>query len=204
MRIVKIAASAALLFFVAQSQAGILFEPYAGYTIGDLKMNTGAAYPVAAMQSHSYSGSIDGFGYGAKLAWTFDRLYFGGEYQAARAKEKLNSSDTVTDWNNTSIFGIVGLQLYQGLRLSYGMTVTPHKSEEVGDPDRITYTGSAQKLSLGFRYRAPFAINVDYIQYNLKKFTQGTTEGFVKDRFDKLNYSAFLLSISFPFEVGER
>lgn len=196
---------AVLMLVGAQANAGFLFEPYAGYTMGDLKIRTSANYPLVDLQNKTFSGSIDGFAFGAKLAYTFGGGFFlGGEYQAARAKEKLSNDSEATDWKNTSIFGILGYQMRNGLRLSYGMTVTPHISEEAGDPDPTIYEGNAQKLSLGFRYNTPFAINVDYVIYELDKFKSGSTVGKVKDRFDKFNYTAFLLSISFPFEVGER
>lgn len=196
MRFLKSAIVAALMFGALQTQAGILFEPYAGYTMGDLKLvNTS---DVAS------SGSIDGFGYGGKLSWTFSNYYFGGEYQAARARQKMNNSESLNDWSNTSIFGVIGIQFDMGFRISAGMTVSPHRSEQAGNPDKTIYTGSAKKVSIGYRYRAPLAINIDYIMYEFDKFKEGTAEGKVKERFDKMDYSAFMLSISFPFEVGER
>jgi hypothetical protein len=200
--ILKSIAAATVFIFTLQAQAGILFEPYAGYTIGNMKLETASTFPIAAMQNHSYTASADGFAYGAKLAWDFSGLYIGGEYQGARAQEKLNSATTPTDWTNTSVFGILGWQMMNGLRFTGGMTIVPHKSVEAGDPDPTIYTGSAWKAGIGFRYHVPFAVNVDYIKYNLTKYKVGGSEGEVKDHFNKFDYSAFLISISFPFEIG--
>lgn len=198
----KFLAAAAAFIFTYQAQSAVLFEPYAGYTIGNMKLQTTSTFPVAAMQDHSYTASADGFAYGAKLAWDFGGLYIGAEYQAARTQEKLNNSTTPVDWNNTSVFGIVGWQMMKGIRLTGGMTVTPHKSTEAGDPEPTVYTGSAWKAGIGFRYRVPFAVNVDYIKYDLKRYKIGDSEGDVKDYFKKFDYSAFLISVSFPFEFG--
>jgi hypothetical protein len=200
--ILKFLAAAAVLIFTLQVQAGVLFEPYAGYTIGNMKLQTTSTFPVAAMQDHAYTASADGFAYGAKLAWDFSGLYVGAEYQAARAQQKLSGATTPTDWTNTSVFGIVGWQMLNGVRLTGGTTVVPHKSVEGGDPDPTVFEGRAWKAGIGFRYRVPFAVNVDYIKYDLTKYKVGGSEGDVKDNFKKFDYSAFLISFSFPFEFG--
>jgi hypothetical protein len=191
--ILKSLAAAVVFIFTFQIQAEILFEPYAGYTIGNMKLET---------TNRSDTASADGFAYGAKLAWDFSGLYIGGEYQAARAQQKLSGATTPVDWTNTSVFGIVGWQMLNGLRLTGGMTIGPHKSVQGGDPDPTVFEGNAWKAGIGFRYRVPFAVNVDYIKYNLTKYKVGASEGDVKDSFKKFDYSAFLVSFSFPFEFG--
>lgn len=192
----------AVLLFSTKIYAGVLFEPYAGYSIGNMKFATTAAFPVASMQSQSFTASADGFSYGGKLAWNFSQLYIGGEYQAVRASQKLTNATTATDWTNTSVFGILGYQMLNGLRIFGGMSVIPHKSVEAGTPDPTVYTGNAWKVGVGYRYRVPLAVNVDCIKYDLTKYKAGTLEGDMKTRFNKFDYSAFLISISFPFEFA--
>lgn len=194
--------SLAVLLFSWSAQANVLFEPYAGYSIANTKFTTTAAYPDATMQNQSFTGSADGFSYGGKLAWGFSQLYIGGEYQSVRASKKLSNSSTGVDWTNTSIFGIVGYQMLNGLRIFGGMTVTPHKSVEAGTPDPTIYKGNAWKAGVGYRYRVPLAVNVDYIKYDLNKYEVGALQGDMKTRYKKFDYSAFLISISFPFEFG--
>lgn len=195
--------SLAVLLFSAGAHAGVLFEPYAGYSVANMKFSTTATFPVASMQDQSFTASADGFAYGGKLAWDFSQLYIGGEYQAVRASQKLSNSTTATDWTNTSIFGIAGWQFLNGLRLFGGMTVVPHKSVEAGTPDPTVYTGKAWKVGVGYRYRVPVAVNVDYLKYDITKFKTGSaTEADMKTRFKKFDYSAFMISVSFPFEFG--
>jgi len=176
------------------AQAGLLFEPYAGYAMGDHKS-------IDATTEQTQSGNIDGFAYGAKAGWMFGRFFLGGEYQASRAQRKMDGTAEAVNWANTSIFGVIGLQSQVGLRISAAMTVTPHTSVESSLPERTTYTGSAKKLSIGYHYRIPLALNVDYIIYEFDKYKQGESKGDIKERFSKFEYSTLMLSLSFPFEM---
>lgn len=192
----------ALIMLVAQpSRASLLFEPYAGYAIGDYKFTGASTNPDTSLQDKDFTGNIDGFAYGAKAGWSFGSIILGGEYQAIRAQKKLAGATQEVNWYNTSVFGIAGIQLGMGLRLFAGMTVMPHKSEESTTPESNIYTGSAQKISLGYHYKMPFALNVDYIIYKFDKVKQGNETTKIKDLMSKLNYTTLLFTLSFPFEI---
>lgn len=188
----------------AKAHAGLLFEPYVGYGLGSYKFRGSSDNPIVAMQDATTHGNIDGFAYGAKAGLMFSGYFLGAEYQALRGQKKQDGLNESISWNNSSLFAMVGLQFGMGLRLSAGMTVDsvmPHRSEESTEPERTIYTGQAQKLSVGFRYRMPIALNVDYIQYKFEKLKQADTEVKIKERYSKSDYSTIMVSISFPFDI---
>ena len=185
-----------LIIAGSTAHAGLLFEPYAGYTMGDYQTVTKNLVPVTN-NAHS-----DGFAYGGTLGWLFGRFLLAGEYQAARADIKFDGSSESTSWNNQSVFGVLGIYFGMGLRLTAGMTVQPHESELASTPERTKYTGSAQKFGLGYHYRGiPFAVNGDYIVYKMDKVESGQSKMEIKDTYSKFKYSTIMLSISFPFEL---
>lgn len=184
--------------------AGILFDPYVGYATGSVKMDGSAAHPVAATQAIDSSGSIDGMAYGARAAWMFGRFFLGGEYQGIRATEKLKDVDESVSWNSSAIFGIMGLQFFNGIRVIAGITVRPYEATEDTSPEATKFEGSARKIAIGYRYRVPVAVNVEYTEYEFGDAEIGSNKGKVKDYYDKLDYSTVIVNVSFPFEIGGR
>ncbi len=201
MFLLKLLSLFCLLTGMQQVQAGILFEPYVGYTMGNYKVTGAATHPDVSQQNLTTSGSVDGFSYGGRLGWIYGSFFVSGEYQAARAQLKLDGANESTNWMNTSIFGILGIEFAMGLRAFAGMTVVPHESEISTVPERSKYIGSAKKVGIGYRYRVPFALNAEYVMYEFEEFQIGTLKGKSKERFNKFDYSAVILSISFPFEI---
>ncbi len=185
--------------------AGILFDPYVGYAVGSLRKDGNASHPDTATQTVDSSGSIDGMAYGARAAWMFGRFFLGGEYQGIRATVKLkDSTEESAAWNSSAIFGIMGWQFFTGFRLYGGITVRPYEATEDTSPEATKFEGSARKIGVGYRYRVPAAINIEYVEYSLGDVEYGGTKGKVKDYYDKLNYNTVLVNVSFPFEIGSR
>ena len=196
--------SIAVLFLLitgTKASAGIMFEPYVGYTMGNYKVTGAATHPDVSQQNITTSGSVDGFTYGGRLGWVYGSFFIGAEYQAARAQLKLDGANESTNWMNTSIFGLLGIEFAMGLRAFAGMTVVPHESEISTLPERTKYVGSAKKVGIGYRYRVPFAVNAEYVMYELDEFQIGSLKGKTKERFSKFEFSAVILSVSFPFEI---
>lgn len=189
------------LIALPKASAGMLFEPYVGYTMGNYKVTGAATHPEVSQQNLTTSASVDGFAYGGRLGWVYGSFFVGGEYQAARAQLKYDGVNESTNWMNTSIFGLLGIEFSMGLRAFAGMTVVPHESEISTVPERTKYIGSAKKVGIGYRYRVPFALNAEYVMYEFDEFQIGTLKGKTKERFSKFDYSAVILSISFPFEI---
>lgn len=176
---------------VTPAHAGILIEPYAGYSVGSLKMNED-------------DGNVDGLAYGGRLALNFGRLMLGADYQGIRAKAKFKGEGESPNWNATTLYGFAGLQFYSGFRLTAAVSVTPHESVMDTMPDETTFKGSAYKFGVGYLYSQPIAINVEYSVYKLDEYKIGALEGKTKDAFDTLKYSSIILSLSFPFHFGGR
>lgn len=183
-----------LVWFQSLSaNASLLLEPHVGYSMGNHKFTH--------IDGEQEQGSIDGIAYGGRAGWMFGGIFVGGEYQASRTQRKTDGIQEGINWSNTSIFGVLGFQSKMGLRISAGMTVQPHVSEESTTPERTRFIGSARKLSVGYSYRIPLALNVDYIEYELEKYEVGGMKGDLKELFSKTNYSAILVSISFPLQL---
>jgi predicted porin len=193
-----------LMLTGAPAIAGIMFEPYAGYTTGNIKVDGSSGHPLSAVQSVDDSGTVDGVAYGARLAWTFSQFYLGAEYQGMRAKEKLKDADDSPAWNSTAVYGIVGLQFFTGIRLYVGMTVQDFETTEDLSPEPLKHTGSARKIGIGYRYSAPVAVNLEYNEFDFNDVEGAGVKNKTSASYDKLDYSAVVLSISFPFQIGGR
>jgi len=69
-----------LLSFVGSvASAGIMFEPYAGYTTGNVSVNGAATHPLPAVQTLEAKGTIDGLAYGGRLALTYSNFLLGAD-----------------------------------------------------------------------------------------------------------------------------
>jgi hypothetical protein len=193
-----------LLSGAVTANAGLLFEPYVGYSVGSIKVDGGSGHPDSATQALDTTGSIDGLAYGARAAWMFGRFVLGGEYQGLRGSEKLKGVDESVDWNSSAIYGMLGWRFFSGIRLFLEMTVRPYEATEETTPESGKFTGSARKVVLGYEYHAPIAVNLEYVEYALSDYKMGSADGKVKDYYDKFNYSAVIFNVSFPFELGGR
>ena len=183
-----------LLSLTLPARAGLRIEPIVGYSMGD--------YKTSAVTTHlEGNGRVDGFTYGGRLGWMFDGIFIGGEYQAARAQLKTDGTGEATNWSNKTIFGELGYEFLMGLRVYAGMNVTPHESDVATTPSHTVYKGSAKKFGLGFQYRAPFAVNAEYIMYDFDEYQNGAVKAKTSTLFEKFNYNAVVLSLSFPFTL---
>ncbi|HMN67022.1 MAG TPA: hypothetical protein PKC28_00650 [Bdellovibrionales bacterium] len=182
--------------------AGILFEPYAGYSLGDLKRSYSEQHPSELLRETETEGHADGFAYGGRLGWTFGQLVVGAEYQGVRGDVKGSGGQESRGWTSSAIFGILGLQFLSGIRLFGGMSVQDVQVIEQTEPERTKYEGKAMKAGIGYRYRAPVAINVEYVMYDMDKMKIGGDEYRVSDTFESFKYSTVILSLSFPFEMN--
>ena len=193
-----------ILLSCSTAKAGLLFDPYAGYTSGNIKMAGSSSHPVVATRTLDSSGTVDGIAYGGRFALTFGRLFLGADYQGTRAKEKLKSASSSLSWNTTAIYGILGWQFYSGFRIYGGVTATPFKTIEDTSPDQTEFEGSSQKIGLGFRYHVPIAVNIEYVTYDFKNVTIAGFKDDAATTYNKLDHSAIFLGVSFPFQFGGR
>lgn len=182
--------------------AGVMFEPYAGYTTGNISVNGASTHPLVEVQTLESKGTIDGLAYGGRLALTHRSFLLGADYQGMRAKLKLKGVDEAQDWNSTAVFGIVGWQFFSGLRIYAGMTVMDYKATQATSPDELMFTGSARKIGIGYKYSSPVAVNLEYVEYHFDDFEVGAFKGKVKENYEKLDYSTVILAVSFPFYLG--
>ncbi|MGE0529253.1 MAG: outer membrane beta-barrel protein, partial [Bdellovibrionales bacterium] len=175
-------------------------EPYLGYSKGDIDYKVADDLPLIG--GPAFGGEIAGLSYGARLGWMFKPFFIAGEYQVTKGKQKLDTAATDTDWTNTTTYGILGLQLDMGFRIYGGVSINHESVDEAEGGGETTYTGSAKKLGLGYRFSAPIALNAEYIMYDFDKYkTTGSSSVNRSEVYSKMDYNAVMLNLSFPFEV---
>lgn len=180
-----------VLLFAGTANASVLFEPYGGYSVGNLS-------ETAAGATTSTSGSINGFGYGGRVGFVFNHFAIvAGEYQGISAKEQLTGSTTPVNWTQSTYFGTLGFQVPMGLRVlaSYGWDL---EADESGATP-THYKGTAVKFGIGWHLMYHVAINAEYTIYTVTNYRQNTTTGPISDLYSKFNYSAGMVTLSFPF-----
>jgi len=193
-----------LLVFPFTARAGLLFEPYVGYAVGNYSLTHSKEFHDKDKRGETEKGSIEGITYGGRLAWLFETFFLGGDYQVMRGTYKPKGEGESSDWESTSIFGILGWQFSMGFRLYGGITVREHKSIRGTEDGENIYSGSARKIGIGYRYEAPVAINAEYIEYNYGKASVDGEREPLSKNYDRFKHSAVVVAVSFPFELGGR
>lgn len=188
-----------ILAFAASANAGLLFEPYAGYAVGSIALKI--ADTASVSPGYTDSGSINGFGYGGRVGFLLQHFVIvAAEYQAITAKEKFSKSTTITDWTQKTMFATIGFQAPRGFRLmgSYGWDF---QADEASTPNPTHYKGTALKFAIGFHLPMPVALNLEYTIYKLTDYTQNAVSAKISDTYSKLDYSTVMATLSFPFEL---
>lgn len=175
-----------------KTQAAVLFEPYGGYSVGNISTTTNAGA--------SDSGSANGFGYGGRVGFLMHHfVVLSAEYQAINAKEQLKSSAaTQTDWKSHALFATIGFQAPRGFRLlgSYGWDA---QTDEATTPNATRYKGTAAKLLIGWHLPTTMAINLEYTIYHYTDSTVNGVTSKIGDSYTKFDNSSVMATISFPF-----
>jgi len=185
--------------FLPQAQGSVLFEPYAGYAMSDLKMTGTATNPELALQNQTTTASVDGFAYGGRLGMRFGMFFVAGEFQGMRGRRQLKGTSEATDWRSQSTFATLGIEPGFGLRLM-GSKLIQHRVELMTVPESTFYMGDGYKLGLGFRFMESAAVNAEYVVYNIKKTNYAHVEYEVDRHFSQFRASAIIVTLSLPFE----
>ncbi|MGZ3722509.1 MAG: outer membrane beta-barrel protein [Bdellovibrionales bacterium] len=186
----------------AFAQAGLLFEPYGGYSVGSTSKKYSAAYPVGSLAGTNESASVNGFAYGGRVGFLLQHFVIvAAEYQAINAKEKADTATTQTNWTQHTMFATLGFQAPRGFRLmgSYGFDA---QADEATTPDPTHYKGTALKFAIGWHLPTTMALNLEYTIYKYTDTTTNSVNAKIADGYEKYDYSTVMATISFPFDFG--
>lgn len=186
-----------LMLSSISSLAGVLVEPFLGYHSGTTEYKLLDSFGGA-----SGSGTSTGGYYGLGLGYKFPfKLLIGLDYAMGALDTKSGAAGVKIKWNQTDTFLTLAYQIDPKGHIGIGYGTVNITDDS--DP-KTKYTGTALKTFLGYEFKNHIAINVEYILYTLSEFT---VEGFpaikFADSYSKFNYTASVISFSFPFEFGK-
>jgi hypothetical protein len=209
---VKLLISLTLLLVPIASQAGVYFDPYAGASWSQWKSNenTGAA-------EYKSKGNSYGVTLGGRLGLTSGMFLFGLDASYSMTHFFYNHSG---DGNDSALqdvdanemgygplIGVVGKQFSFWVSYYLNAEITMNKHF---DPafSSAKYSGTGLNVGLGYKGTSGIKLNFEYRmeKYNKVNFggadielpgNAGTT------RFDPLDRSVYLISISYPFGGGK-
>ena len=202
MKFSKISIFIAMFVVGSFAQASVLFEPYAGYSVGSASNKYSSAAVNGVNIGKTNSASVNGFGYGGRVGFLAKHfLILAGEYQVINGQEQFDGATGKVDFKQNTIFATVGFQSPRGFRLmgSYGIDA---QADEGSGANPAHLKGTALKLAIGWHLPMTCALNLEYTIY---KYTQSTTNGVTStlgDTYEKYDRSTVMATISFPFELG--
>jgi len=199
-----------LLFFSlialpSTSRAGLLFEPYGGYSWGSESVQYSDTYSVTALQGTTAGASVNGSVYGGRAGFLLHGfVILAAEYQAISGKENFTTPATNTNintWTQKTWFGTFGFQCPNGFRLlaSYGWDFEATETSSGAQP--LTYKGTAQKFGVGWVLPLNLAINVEYAIYKPTQYTQNAITSPLTNSYSAYNYSAVIGTLSIPIDL---
>lgn len=189
------------VFFVSTANAGVRFEPYAGYELGSYK----AKY-VPTLGGGSFAGNANGIGAGARLAYMFPALLFvGGDFQYSSVRFEDTTADpgitkSKDDATRTAVYALAGFEFLMGFRVYAGVGV--YNKLEIKSTSTGTTTtfsgGNNMKLGVGFRVAPKVAINIDYITRTYSSFESGSAARDVSTIYETFNDNTIMAGLSIP------
>lgn len=182
----------------ASQAAGLFVEPLVSYENG----NSSIDYPSPFSNS---SGSIDGFGIGARLGVEFGGVIFlgaDGRYMKPRFKDSTNNIDVDSTGYNYGV--VLGVQTpVIGLRVWGTYILGGQLDPEEGNSVDLKFTDAkGYRVGAGFRL-AIVSLNVEYqdLKYDTTTLQQlGPFSGNAADNIS-LTDKAWIFSVSFPFSI---
>lgn len=168
----------AVVFSASAAQAGLLLEPYLGYTMGTFEDSDGKlTSPVL----------------GARVGYSAVLLSFGVDYSMyTGGKVKDDNSDVDASGSQAFAFVGVGVPLIRAW-VGYGVMNDLKLKNSGGES---TYTGTAMKAGVGFTGLPFVSLNAEYIMNDYNKLKTPLGEGDTDAKGSEIRLSA-----SLPFDL---
>lgn len=190
MRISKLAIALFSLFlFTSTVQAGVLVEPYAGYSIGLSKDYGNSTYDYSTPQ------------FGARLGYQFLGLMAGVDYSLSSSfdlneKDKTTGATTKTSSEKNQVGLFVGYNLPMLLR-AWGTYYLDANLKNTPVP-ATTYNGNGYALGVGFTGLPFVSLNLEYRSFS---YDSSKTSGTKSTLTPKWKMNEILFSISLPINI---
>ncbi len=181
------------LIFGFSAHAGVLAEPFVGYSMGTSS--------VTVVSGTSASSKTSGAEYGARIGYRFPMgLVLAGEYAGGSGTIKYDSGSADDTYSETAMGLVVGYEhgMYR-VWAGYGISDQFTDKQTGGD---YVYKGTNLKIGVGIEPIHHLSVNFEYIMPKYTKYTAGGVDTDVSTTYSKFDTSAMVLSISAPFEFG--
>lgn len=186
----KLLFSTLILGVSTYAQAGVFFEPYAGYESGSYK---GAALfsnpPGIQITENDSAGPL----VGTRLGWQFQSFGLGAEAEMGMSKLKDKTTSEKTD------FKTMDLGFYLRWDISRFRIYTTFISSTAKDEAlklnsmKDEVKGDGMKLGVGYRFMNNVALNLEFLSISYKKAEETNVLAMDADR------KTTRLVVSFPF-----
>lgn len=182
--------------FTPLAQAGLFAEPWVAYSSGAGKTTT-TSNSTFASNTSTVSGGEIGLRLGAKAGWLWlavDPHYFSGTTQTTTSTNSTTSKETT----QTSVYGLVGLDLPGRLRIYGGGSLV----SELKTKSTSTQTDSMNgyKAGLGLRITPRFGAQLEYRSEKSAKITDSQTGSIdVAANFSTVEKNRGVFSLSYLF-----
>lgn len=193
-----LAALAALAIVPKSAQASILLEPYVGYQMTSVKVNTVSGETDVALNTPAI---------GARLGYAGMLFFIAADFMTATGTSTITSQPTggtaTADTCTSTMYGLdLGLRLPM-LQAYVGYMISNNFTDAVSG-GTFTYKGTAVKVGAGFTGLPIVAVNLEYIMHTLNTYNDGTggsdvTVGSSSAALTSLSASTIMLTISAPF-----
>jgi hypothetical protein len=189
----------ASLFLGFTAHAGVMLEPYVGYSTGDVK------FKAVAAGSREYADTTANLAFGARVGYKFMIPWVAVDYTSESGKataDKKLAGNTDYDYSKTGIGAVVGADIPMGLRVwgGYGFSDSFTDKGTSGAAD-IKYTGTYTKGGLGFKFIPKLSVNAEYVIHTYTKAKNSITGAItdVKSSYSTFNHDTIMVTISAPF-----
>lgn len=176
------------------AKAGVLFEPFVGYTSGTSK--TGNAGATSSTNSGALYGAVLGYKFGG--GWWLGADYTGGTIKS--------SGTTDSDLERTTTYVDVGYDFSNRVRLMAGYGVSD-KSVLKGTTSAtdLTFTGTSFKAGIGYMVRPMFSVGLVYISHSFTDLAIGTaaSSALSSSSLKSIDDTETMFVVSFPFGGGK-
>ncbi len=185
-----------VVLFVSTANAGMMFEPYVGYELGNYKTKL-----APALGGLNLSGVANGVGAGARLAYMFPVLLFigvDGQYSSVKFEDK-TADEGLTKTNDTATrtagYLLGGFEFLMGFRVYAGYGVY-NKLEVNRTGTTTTYTGGTNmKLGVGFRLVPKVTLNFEYITRTYDSYDTGGPTKELKNLYESFNDNTIMVAL---------
>ncbi len=187
-----------VLFFSAQTFAGILIEPYIGYKTGGSEQTSGST-------KNEYDSS--GYGLGARLGYSTMGFSLGLQYEMGSHEVEQTKPTTVkaTEYDTSLLGAFVGFSMplirFWGSYFFSANTEVSKANPDAGDEKGDEVNGSGYGLGVGFTGFPFIAINLEYRMLTMDEVKSGgVTYNLPVSGNSEVDAKEFMLSLSVPLD----